>query len=60
MSALIKVRRGPGAAELNEMLVLPVLKLHVGITDISLMLSCLNIKPPSETVLHRKLNHTSV
>lgn len=35
------------------------LKLPVGITDLSLMLSCLNIKPLSETILQRKLNHIS-
>lgn len=59
MSSRIKGKRGPGAGQLNEMLVLPVLKSRVGIADVSLMLSCLNIKPPSEAILQKKLNRAS-
>jgi len=56
MTATIKKNRGPAAGALNEMVVLPVLKSKVGISDISLILSCLNIRPPSRSLMQTKVN----
>lgn len=56
MSARLKRKRGIGASELNERLLLTVLKSRLGIEDVNLLLSCLNIKTPSKSVLQRKLN----
>ena len=51
-----KARKGPPAAALNEMIVLPALKSKVGLNDISMVLACLNIRGPTHTVLQRKFN----
>ena len=52
----IKSEKGPQAGCLNTMLLLPVLKSRVGLNDLNMMLSCLNIKSPDKRGLQRKLN----
>ena len=54
-----KPKKGPTAGELNEGLLLPVLKSKCGVGDVRMVLACLNIKPPSKTMMHRKFNKTS-
>ena len=57
MSARLKhQKRGIGASELNERLLLSVLKSRLGIEDLNLFLTCLNINAPSKTVMQKKLN----
>lgn len=53
----VKKRRGPPAGILNDALLIPVLKSKMGISDIQLFLSCLNIMSPNKRVMQRKLNH---
>jgi hypothetical protein len=48
-------KRGPAEGQNNACLSLPALKSKMGPADISLLLSCLNIKPPTEAVMYRKL-----
>jgi hypothetical protein len=52
-------KRGPPTGALNKMLVLPIMKSKVGIDDVGLVLSCLNIKPPSHTCIQKHLNNLS-
>lgn len=47
---------GPRGGMINEALVLPMLKTKCGPSDISTVLSSLNIKPPSAPLLQHKLN----
>lgn len=54
-----KKSRGPPAGILNDALVIPILKSMMGISDINLFLSCLNIKTPNKRVMQRKLNQLS-
>ncbi|XP_053379978.1 uncharacterized protein LOC123528007 [Mercenaria mercenaria] len=56
MSEKVKKSRGPPAGALNEMLLLPVLKSRMGLSDVLLVLSCLNIKTPNRNTLQSKLN----
>ncbi|KAH3722001.1 hypothetical protein DPMN_064950 [Dreissena polymorpha] len=56
LSNTIKKPRGPGAGVLNEMILLPVMKSKMGMADVSLVLSCLNIKPPSDSLMQKKMN----
>jgi hypothetical protein len=55
----VKKSCGPSTGMLNEALVLPVLKSKVGISDVPLVLSCMNIKVPDSRGLQRKLNNLS-
>jgi hypothetical protein len=59
MTQSIKKARGPHAGALNEMVVLPVIKSKLGVSDIHLVLSCLNIKAPSKVLLQSKVNELS-
>lgn len=59
MTESVKKARGPLAGALNNMVVLPVLKSKLGIADIQLVLSCLNIKAPSKVLLQSKVNELS-
>ena len=52
----VKPQRGPDAGCINTMMLMPVLKSRVGLNDLNLVLSCLNIKAPSTRILQRKLN----
>ena len=52
----MKPQRGPDAGCINTMMLMPVVKSRVGLNDLNLVLSCLNIKAPSIRVLQRKLN----
>lgn len=54
-----KPKRGPNAGVLNASLLIPVLKSKVGLSDIDLILSCLNIKPPNRAGMQCKLNRIS-
>lgn len=54
-----KPARGPDAGTLNTCLVIPVLKTKVGISHVTHMLSCLNIKPPCRQGLQEKVNRLS-
>ncbi|KAH3861819.1 hypothetical protein DPMN_024770 [Dreissena polymorpha] len=56
LSNTIKKPRGPSAGVLNEMILLPVMKSKMGMADVSLVLSCLNIKPPSDSLMQKKMN----
>lgn len=56
MSARLKTNRGVGGVGLNERLLLTVLKSRLGIQDLNLFLTCLNIKSPSKTALQQRLN----
>ncbi|XP_060583042.1 uncharacterized protein LOC132739364 [Ruditapes philippinarum] len=51
--------RGPPSGALNKMLGLPILKSKVGIDDVSLVSTCLNIKPSSHTCIQKHLNSLS-
>ena len=51
--------RGPYAGSLNVHLLIPVLKLKVGISDVVQVVSCLNIKSPDRRGLQRRLNRLS-
>ncbi|MES9880370.1 MAG: hypothetical protein ABW185_05750 [Sedimenticola sp.] len=51
-------KRGPPAGALNEALLLPVLKSKMGLDDVLLVMSCLNVKTPNERSLRRKINKT--
>jgi hypothetical protein len=55
----IKSTRGPDAGCLNSALLLPVLLSKVGINDILLMLSALNIQAPNKRGLQKKLHTLS-
>lgn len=55
----IKSPRGPDSGVLNNSVLIPVLKSKVGISDIINILSCLNIKTLSRSVMQRKLNKMS-
>jgi hypothetical protein len=50
---------GPYAGSLNVCLLIPVLKLKVGISDVVQVVSCLNIKSPDRRGLQRRLNRLS-
>ena len=52
----VKPQRGPDGGCINRMIVMPVVKSRVGLSDINLVLSCLYVKAPSICVLQRKLN----
>lgn len=52
-------KSGPNAGCLNEALPLACLKTKMGMTDIQFFLSTLSIRPPSLTLLQRKLNNMS-
>ena len=52
----MKPERGPDAGCINSMVLLPVVKSRVGLNDVNLLLSCLNIKPQNIRVLQKKLN----
>jgi hypothetical protein len=56
MSRQIPSKRGPGAAELNERLALPVAKSGIGMDEVSLIPTCLNIKAPSSSLIQKKVN----
>lgn len=49
-----KRSRGPSGGQLNEQLMMPLLKTKITISDASTMLSCLNIKPPAQSTMQRK------
>lgn len=55
----IKTKRGPDAGCLNISVLLPVTKSRIGINDLNLVLSCLNIRAPDKRGLQRKLNNLS-
>lgn len=59
MSDTIQKSRGPPSGALNEMALLPVMKSKAGIEDVRLILTCLNIKPPSYSCMQEKLNRMS-
>ena len=52
----VKPQRDPDGGCINTMMLMPVVKSRVGLSDLNLVLSCLNIKAPSIRVLQRKLN----
>ena len=52
----VKPKRGPDSGCLNTMILMPVLKSRVGLNDLDLVLSCLNVRPPDKRGLQRKLN----
>ncbi|CAG2185821.1 unnamed protein product [Mytilus edulis] len=47
---------GPNPGVLNEALAIPVIKTKCGASDIVFFLSCLNIQPPSLTLIQRKVS----
>jgi hypothetical protein len=51
--------RGPVTGTLNKNLLIPVLKSKIGPSDVMLLLSCLNIKSPSASLLYDNLNQMS-
>ena len=52
----MKTARGPDAGCVNTMMLIPVLKSRVGLNDLHLFLSCVNIRAPDLRGLQRKLN----
>lgn len=52
----VKSQRGPETGCINTMMLMPVLKSRIGINDLNLVMSCLNIRTPDERGLQRKLN----
>ena len=48
--------RGPKSGTLNESLMLSALKTKVGPSDLNFILAALNVKPPSDTLMYKKLN----
>ena len=52
----MKSARGPDAGCVNTMMLIPVLKSRVGLNDLHLFLSCVNIRAPDLRRLQRKLN----
>lgn len=59
MSEKIPKARGPAGGALNEMLLIPVMKSKMGIDDVLMVMTCMNIKAPSRSLLQRKLNSLS-
>ncbi|CAC5398216.1 unnamed protein product [Mytilus coruscus] len=49
---------GPNPGELNEALEIPVMKTKCGPSDVVFLLSGLNIRPPSLSLINRKVNKT--
>lgn len=49
-------QRGPPSNVINEGLILPALKSKVGPSDVSCILGCMNIKPPSQALIYKKFN----
>ena len=57
MSDMVKKAKGPLASALNEMAVLPAMKMKVGLADITTVLTCLNIKAtPQKKAMQLKFN----
>lgn len=52
----MKTQKGPDAGCINTMILMPVLKSRVGINDLQLVLSCINVRTPDKRGLQRKLN----
>ena len=52
----VKPERGPDGGYINTMMVMPVVKSRRGLSDLNLVLSCLNVKDPSICFLQRKLD----
>ena len=52
-------KRGPPASDLNERMTSAVLKSKIGPSDAVNMLAILNIKPPNNSIIYRKLNKQS-
>jgi hypothetical protein len=59
MYDVIKPSRGPSGGCLNSAILMPVMLSKIGISDILLVLSALNIRAPDKRGLQRKLNHLS-
>jgi hypothetical protein len=51
-------KKGPEAGDLSERLVLPMFEMKIGPADIAFVLASLDVKPPNESVLYKKLNRT--
>ena len=51
-----KGKRGPATGSLNDRLALSAMKTKVGGADISFILACLDVKPPSSSLLYEKIN----
>ena len=56
----IKSEKEPEAGCLNTILLLPVHKSRIGLNDLNMILSCLNIKSPDKRGLQRKLNKLTI
>ena len=56
MSDRVKKAKSPPAGALNEMAVLSAIKTKVCLTDITTVLTCLNIKAPSKKAMQLKFN----
>jgi hypothetical protein len=56
MSDTVEKAKGPPAGALNELAVMPAVKTKMGLTDITTVLTCLNIKAPSRTAMQKKFN----
>jgi len=54
-----KCGRGPQAGNINNMLLISALKTKVGASDISFILSCLNVRSPSMTYMKEGINRLS-
>ncbi|KAK3105046.1 hypothetical protein FSP39_016009 [Pinctada imbricata] len=50
--------RGPASNTINEGLLIAAVKSKVGPSDLSCILSCINVKPPSSALMHRKFTRT--
>ena len=49
-------RPGPPSGVLNSQAILPVMKSKMGVDDLRYVFTCLNIEPPSRSILQKKLN----
>ncbi|XP_053390405.1 uncharacterized protein LOC128553299, partial [Mercenaria mercenaria] len=55
----IKTKQGQESGTINNTVLMPVMTSKLGITDIQLVLSCLNIRAPNKRGMQRKLNNVS-
>jgi hypothetical protein len=51
--------RGPATGTLNDNLLMAVMKSRIGVSDATLMLSCLNVQAPAASLLYAKVNRMS-